>query len=94
VTTGAELRPLRDVGKFPSATDERAVTKGELLTLQLAARAGITAAQARVVDNDGFPVALVRRFDRVRHAATRDLLRCNDKPVRSAHEDGAASYLG
>lgn len=58
------------LGKFPSVTDERAVTKGEVLALHLAARAGITAAQARVVDSDGVPVALVQRFDRVRHAAT------------------------
>jgi serine/threonine-protein kinase HipA len=58
------------LGKFPSVTDERAVTKGEVLALQLADRAGITAAQARVVDSDGVPVALVRRFDRVRHEAT------------------------
>ena len=41
-----------------------------MLALQLADRAGITAAQARVVDSDGVPVALVRRFDRLRHEAT------------------------
>ncbi len=52
------------IGKFPSVTDERAVTKGEVLALTLARRAGIKAADARIVDSDGAPVALIRRFDR------------------------------
>jgi serine/threonine-protein kinase HipA len=52
------------IGKFPSVNDERAVTKGEVLALHLAKRAGIKAAEARVVDSDGTPVALIRRFDR------------------------------
>lgn len=53
------------IGKFPSVTDERAVTKGEVLALTLARRARINAADARLVDSDGAPVALIRRFDRV-----------------------------
>lgn len=52
------------IGKFPSVTDERAVTKGEVLALNLARTAGITAAEARLIDSDGGPVALIRRFDR------------------------------
>ena len=52
------------IGKFPSVTDERAVTKGEVLALRLAADAGINAAKARIVTSDGQPVALIRRFDR------------------------------
>lgn len=52
------------IGKFPSITDERAVTKGEVLALTLAKEAGINAAAARVVDSGGSPVALIRRFDR------------------------------
>lgn len=52
------------IGKFPSVTDERAVTRGEVLALTLARRAGINAADARIVDSDGAPVAMVRRFDR------------------------------
>jgi serine/threonine-protein kinase HipA len=52
------------IGKFPSVNDERAVTKGEVLALRLAAAAGINAAQARLIDSDGAPVALIRRFDR------------------------------
>ncbi len=52
------------IGKFPSITDERAVAKGEVLALTLARSAGIEAASARIVESDGLPVALVRRFDR------------------------------
>jgi serine/threonine-protein kinase HipA len=52
------------IGKFPSVADERAVTKGEVLAMRLATAAGIHAAEARLVDSDGVPVALIRRFDR------------------------------
>jgi serine/threonine-protein kinase HipA len=52
------------IGKFPSVQDARAVTKGEVLAMQLARQAGINAAETRLVDSDGTPVALVRRFDR------------------------------
>jgi len=52
------------IGKFPSVGDERAVTKGEVLALQLAKAAGINAAEARLVYSDKYPVALIRRFDR------------------------------
>jgi len=52
------------IGKFPSVADERPVTKGEVLALCLAAAAGIRAATARLVDSEGRPVALIRRFDR------------------------------
>ena len=58
------------IGKFPSVTDERPVTKGEVLALHLARRAGIDVADARLVDSDGVAVALVRRFDRVRDPST------------------------
>jgi len=37
------------IGKFPSLSDERSVTRGEVLALKLAAQAGIDAAPARVV---------------------------------------------
>ncbi|TAL99024.1 MAG: type II toxin-antitoxin system HipA family toxin [Paraburkholderia sp.] len=53
------------IGKFPSVKDDRSVTRGEVLALHLAAAAGITAADARIVMSDDIPVALVRRFDRV-----------------------------
>lgn len=52
------------VGKFPSVNDERAVTKGEVLAMRLAADAGVNAAAATLVSSDGTPVALIRRFDR------------------------------
>jgi serine/threonine-protein kinase HipA len=53
------------IGKFPSVGDERAVTKGEVLTMQLARAAGVNSAAARLIDSDGIPVALIRRFDRL-----------------------------
>ena len=53
------------IAKFPSVADERAVTKGEVLALKLAKRAGIEAAEARLVMSDDLPVALIRRFDRL-----------------------------
>lgn len=52
------------IGKFPSIADERAVTKGEVLALMLARKAGINAADARLVECESLPVALIRRFDR------------------------------
>ena len=52
------------IGKFPSVTDERSVTKGEVLAMHLAHASGLHAADARLVDSDGVPVALIRRFDR------------------------------
>ena len=52
------------IGKFPSVADERPVTKGEVLAMRLAKRAGIDAADARLVESDGAPIALIRRFDR------------------------------
>ncbi len=67
------LRPkcsLRDndgqlaIAKFPSVSDELAITRGEVLALALAKRAGIRVAEARIVMSDDLPVALVRRFDR------------------------------
>jgi serine/threonine-protein kinase HipA len=55
---------MLSIGKFPSVNDGRPVTRGEVLALHLAKAAGIHAAVARVVDSDGIPVALIRRFDR------------------------------
>ncbi|AOJ06981.1 type II toxin-antitoxin system HipA family toxin [Burkholderia mayonis] len=52
------------IGKFPSIKDDRSVTRGEVLALHLAAAAGITVAESRIVMSDDIPVALVRRFDR------------------------------
>jgi serine/threonine-protein kinase HipA len=52
------------IGKFPSVQDERPITKGEVLAMHLAKAAGINAAETRLIDSAGVPVALVRRFDR------------------------------
>jgi serine/threonine-protein kinase HipA len=52
------------IGKFPSVTDDRAVTKGEVLVMQLARDAGINAAPTRLIVSEGAPVALIERFDR------------------------------
>lgn len=52
------------IGRFPSLTDERAVTKGEILAMHLATAAGIDAAPGRLVDCERSPVALIERFDR------------------------------
>lgn len=52
------------IGKFPSINDTRSVTRGEVLALRMARRAGIDAAGARVVELDRTPVALITRFDR------------------------------
>lgn len=52
------------IGKFPSAADDRAVTKGEVLALRLAAAAGIDAAHGHLVESEGESVAVIRRFDR------------------------------
>lgn len=52
------------IGKFPSVADERNVTKGEVLALHLAKRAGINAAEVRIEYLRDMPVAVIRRFDR------------------------------
>jgi serine/threonine-protein kinase HipA len=46
------------IGKFPSVHDDRAVTKGEVLALRLAAQAGIDAAQARIVYSEAEKLSL------------------------------------
>ena len=78
------------LGKFPSANDkERDIVRGEVLALQLAQRAGIDSAKARVVIADKKPVAVIRRFDRagsqrIMYVSARTL-------VAAAGEEG--SYL-
>jgi serine/threonine-protein kinase HipA len=52
------------LGKFPSVNDERNVTRGEVLALHLARRAGIDAAAARIEDMQRTAVAIIERFDR------------------------------
>lgn len=57
------------LGKFPSVTDERSVTRGEVLALQLARLAGIDVAPSRIAVVQGVPVAVIRRFDRTADGA-------------------------
>ena len=52
------------LGKFPSVSDERSVTRGEVLALKLAQLGGIDSAKARIVMVQDQPVAMIRRFDR------------------------------
>lgn len=52
------------IGKFPSVGDTLNVTRGEVLALCLARRAGINTADARAVSINGTPIALIKRFDR------------------------------
>ncbi len=52
------------LGKFPSINDDRSVTRGEVLALKLAGRAGIDVADSRIEQIQDTPVAIVRRFDR------------------------------
>jgi len=52
------------LGKFPSIEDARSVTRGEVLAMRLAQRAGIDAADSRIVALGDTPVAVIRRFDR------------------------------
>lgn len=52
------------IGKFPSVSDTFSVTKGEVLALHIAAAAGIHAAESHLVECDGNPVAIIKRFDR------------------------------
>ena len=52
------------IGKFPSVSDSRSVTRGEVLAMRLAQLAGIDAAPARIVEVQGIAVAIIGRFDR------------------------------
>ncbi|NTW51978.1 MAG: HipA domain-containing protein [Chlorobiaceae bacterium] len=81
------------IGKFPSITDERSVTKGEVLALHLAKAAGITAAESRIIDVDDSPVALVRRFDRLKdHRGRIPFL--SVAAIMQARRDEDYSYAG
>jgi serine/threonine-protein kinase HipA len=52
------------IGKFPSISDSRSVTRAEVLAMRLATLAGINAAPARIVEVEGIAVAIIARFDR------------------------------
>ena len=55
------------IAKFPKPDDDRSIPHGEVLAMTLARQVGLTVADARLLDVVGRPVALIRRFDRVRN---------------------------
>lgn len=55
------------IAKFPKPDDGRSIPHGEVLAMTLARQVGLTVANARLLDVVGRPVALIRRFDRVRN---------------------------
>lgn len=78
------------IGKFPSVSDEREVTRGEVLALRLARKAGIDAADARLVESDGAQVAVIRRFDRTEDGAR--LMYVSAATMLGAEESSERSY--
>lgn len=52
------------IAKFPKPDDDRSIPHGEVLAMTLARQAGLTVADARLLNVVGRPVALIRRFDR------------------------------
>ncbi|MEI8156843.1 MAG: type II toxin-antitoxin system HipA family toxin [Burkholderiales bacterium] len=80
------------IGKFPSVKDDRCVTRGEVLALHLAAKAGISVAVSRVVMSDDIPVALIRRFDRV-HGARIPYLSAGSMMQASRQDDYAYTQI-
>lgn len=55
------------LAKFPSVTDERSISAGEILALRLAKKAGINAADARLLTINNTQIAIIKRFDRDLH---------------------------
>ena len=81
--------PVRALGKFPSVSDERCVTRAGLLALHLAQRSGIDAAKARIAMVVDTPVAVISRFDRTREHARIAYLSAASMLQASRHEDHA-----
>ncbi len=81
------------IGKFPSIGDDRAVTRGEVLALALARRAGISAAAARLATIESVPIALIRRFDRTDDGARIPYLSAASLLQASRNEDRAYTEL-
>ncbi len=52
------------IAKFPKETDEYSLERWEAITLRLAAKAGISTAEHRLLDVSGRPVMVSKRFDR------------------------------
>ncbi|WP_137925405.1 type II toxin-antitoxin system HipA family toxin [Cupriavidus sp. 2SB] len=81
------------IGKFPSVKDDRSVTRGEVLALQLAAAAGINVSDSRVVMSDDIPVALIRRFDRVEGGGRIPYLSAGSMMRASRQDDHAYTQI-
>ena len=81
------------IGKFPSIGDDRSVTRGEVLALTLARRAGIVTAAARIVMLDRVPVAVIRRFDRSDDGARIPYLSGASLLQAQRHEDRSYTEL-
>lgn len=56
------------IAKFPKETDEYSLERWEAIVLDLAEAAGIQTASHDLIDNDGRPIFLSRRFDRAGRA--------------------------
>lgn len=81
------------IGKFPSIKDDCCVTRGEVLALHLAAAAGISVADSRVVMSDDLPVAFIRRFDRVPGGGRIPYLSASSMMQASRQEDHAYTQI-
>lgn len=81
------------IGKFPSIKDDRCVTRGEILALHLASKAGITVTDSRVVMSDALPVALIRRFDRVEGGGRIPYLSAGSMMQASRQDDHAYTQI-
>lgn len=81
------------IGKFPSVKDDRSVTRGEILALHLAAAAGISAVDSRIVMSDDIPVALIRRFDRVEGGGRIPYLSAGSMMQASRQDDHAYTQI-
>lgn len=82
------------IAKFPSITDERNVTAGEVLALTLAKCAGINAVDARIVMTDTLPVAVIKRFDRTQEGYRIPYVSAATMLGVSADDEQEHSYTG
>jgi serine/threonine-protein kinase HipA len=84
---------LLAIGKFPSISDTRSITRGEVLALKLAGLVGIDAAEGRVEVMEGTPIAIIRRFDRTIEGARIPYLSAGSLLQARRHEDRAYSEV-
>jgi serine/threonine-protein kinase HipA len=75
------------IGKFPSVSDTRSVTRGEFLALQLAKSAGIDVANSRIVVIQDVAVAIIERFDRTLQSGRIPYLSAGSMLQASRQED-------